>query len=121
MIHNQNLKKIQQTSFGTSAQKNQLFQLEFLQIFTTASLLKKQLFCNYCRVLFLNTTGKRQKKTIEKGEKKRKMRENQTTTSIFLLVLFSIEKFIFCQKIYLEELSLYCYICIRVFFRVTSY
>ena len=49
------------------------------------------------------------------------MRESQTTTSIFLLVLFSIEKFIFCQKIYLEELSLYCYICITVFFHVTGY
>ena len=121
MIHNQNLNKIQQTSFETSTKKNQLFKLEFLKIFTTASLLKEQLFCNYCRVLFLKTTGKRQKKTIEKGEKKRKMRESQTTTSIFLLVLFSIEKFIFCQKIYLEELSLYCYICITVFFHVTVY
>ena len=44
MIHNQNLTKIQQTSFETSTKKTQLFELEFLQIFTTASLLKKTTF-----------------------------------------------------------------------------
>ena len=57
------------------------------------------------------------------------MRKSQTTTiNIFLLVLFYIAKFIFCKLIYwrftfgnfvnlyLEKLSLYCYICITVFF-----
>ena len=34
----------------------------------------------------------------------------------FLLLLFYIGKFIFCQKTYLEKLSLYCYICFTVFF-----
>ena len=43
------------------------------------------------------------------------MRKSQTTA--FLLLLFYIEKFIFCQKIYVEKLSLYFYICITVFSR----
>ena len=44
------------------------------------------------------------------------MRKRQTTTIFFLLLFFYIEKFIFCQKTYLEKLSLYCYICFTVFF-----
>ena len=44
------------------------------------------------------------------------MRKRQTTTVFFLLLFFYIEKFIFCQKTYLEKLSLYCYICFTVFF-----
>ena len=101
MIHNQNLKKIQQTSFGTSAQKNQLFKLEFLQIFTTASLLKKQLFCNYCRVLFLKTTGKRQKKTIEKGEKKTKNERKSNNNKYFFTCTF------FHRKIYILSKNIF--------------
>ena len=39
------------------------------------------------------------------------MRQSQTTVNIFLLLLFHI----FCQKTYLEKLSLQCYICISSF------
>ena len=41
------------------------------------------------------------------------MRKSQITA--FLLLLFYIGKFIFCQKTYLEKPSLYCYICFTVF------
>ena len=41
--------------------------------------------------------GTKQKKNIEKRERKTKMRKSQTTTIIlFLLLLFYIEKFMFC-------------------------
>ena len=44
------------------------------------------------------------------------MRKSHTTTiNIILLLLFYIEKFIFCQKSYLEKVSLYCYICATIF------
>ena len=45
------------------------------------------------------------------------MRKSQTTTIniFFLLLLFYTEKFMFCQKTYLEKLSLYCYIYNTVF------
>ena len=39
------------------------------------------------------------------------MRKSQTkTVNNFLLLLFYIEKFIFCQKTYLEKLSLKFYV-----------
>ena len=49
---------------------------------------------------------------IEKTKTKNEKKSNNS----FLLLLFYIGKFIFCQKTYLEKLSLYCYICITVFF-----
>ena len=45
------------------------------------------------------------------------MRKSLTTTrNIFslLLLLFYVEKFIFCQKTHLEKLGLCCYICITM-------
>ena len=45
------------------------------------------------------------RKALKKEEKKTKMRKSQTKTiNIFLLLFFYIEKFIFCQKIYWENL-----------------
>ena len=54
-----------------------------------------------------------------KRKKKRKMRKIQTatTTNTFLLLLFYIEKCIFCLKAHLEKLSVHCYICIAVILR----
>ena len=61
--------------------------------------------------------SKRQKKNIEKREKKtRKIRKSQTTTiNIFLLLLFLCIKNIFYRK-HIWEICL-CYICIEVFSR----
>ena len=61
----------------------------------------------------------RQRKTLKKEKKKRKMRKIQTatTTNTFLLLLFYIEKCIFCLKTHLEKLSVHCYICIAVILR----
>ena len=39
----------------------------------------------------------------------------KSQTKAFLLLLFYIAKFIFCQKTYLEKSSLYWYICITIF------
>ena len=44
------------------------------------------------------------------------MKNEKKSNNSFLLLLFYIGKFIFCQKTYLEKLSLYCYICFTVFF-----
>ena len=45
------------------------------------------------------------------------MRKSQTTTTnVFLLLRFDIEKFMFYSETYFEKLSLYCYIYITVFF-----
>ena len=54
-------------------------------------------------------------KTLKKEKEKQKMRKSQTT--VFLLLLFYLGKFIFCETTYLEKLKLYCYICITVFSR----
>ena len=45
------------------------------------------------------------------------MRKSQTAVIniFFLLLLLYLKKFMFCQKTYLEKLSLYYYICIKVF------
>ena len=62
---------------------------------------------------------KRQKKNFEKKEKQ-KMRKSKTTAiSTFLLLLFYIEKYMFCYETYFKNLyivtfillRLYCYIC----------
>ena len=46
-------------------------------------------------------------KKEKKQKNKTKMRKSQkATTSIFLLLFFYIEKFIFCLEKYLEKLSL---------------
>ena len=44
------------------------------------------------------------------------MKNEKKSNNSFLLLLFYIGKFIFCQKTYLEKLSLYCFICFTVFF-----
>ena len=44
----------------------------------------------------MQAIDKRQKKNIEKGERKTKKNTQTTATNIFLLSLFYIEKFIFC-------------------------
>ena len=44
------------------------------------------------------------------------MKNEKKSNNSFLLLLFYIGKFTFCQKTYLDKLSLYCYICFTVFF-----
>ena len=54
-------------------------------------------------------------KNTEKRERKTRNKKQLNNNNIFfLLVVFSIEKIIFCQKTYLEKLSLYCYVCSTV-------
>ena len=57
------------------------------------------------------------RKTLKKKERKTKNeKKSNNNNNIFSLLFFYIEKFIFYQKKYLDKLSFYCYICIRVFF-----
>ena len=93
-----------------------LFELEILEIFTTAFLLKIIIWTwisfQHCRVLSLNTKKNLLKKdsshlkiadivrdrriTLTKEKEKRKMRKSQTTTIFFLLFILYIEKYVFC-------------------------
>ena len=44
------------------------------------------------------------------------MNNEKKSNNSFLLLLFHVGKLTFCQKLYLEKRSLYCYICFTVFF-----
>ena len=106
------LKKTQQIFLGTFTKKNLLrnltrfhggfFELEIIGIFRAAFLLKTiistWIFFKYCG-----------------------WQSQTTATNIFLLLLFYIEKIIFCYKTYLEKFSLYWHICITVIFRLAGY
>ena len=59
--------------------------------------------------------SKREKKSIEQRESKTKNEQSQTTTNIFLPLLFNVEKFKLSKKNYLGKVSAHCYICIIVF------
>ena len=51
------------------------------------------------------------RKTLKKQKEKQRMAKNQTiATNIFLLLLFYIEKYIFCWKTYLENLYVFTFI-----------
>ena len=60
--------------------------------------------------------AREKRKKLKKQREKGKIRKSQTVIiNIILLLLFHIEKFIFCQKTFLRKLNLHCYICIIVF------
>ena len=118
-----------------------LFDLEILEVFTTAFLLKTiiwtWIFFKYSRVLSWKTTTKKifskkiqatynlfdlardRRKTL-KREKKWKIRKSQIAIiNIYYIYTFTFlyrKIYLLSEKLSLEKLSLYCYICITVFF-----
>ena len=90
---------------------------KFLQYYCTVlSLKKKKNLKKDASHLKVDWHNKRQKKNIEKRERKTKSeKKSKNSNKYFFTFTFYIEKFIFCQKIYLKKLSLYCYIYISFF------
>ena len=103
-------KKIQRTIFETFTKKNLLqnfrkfyagfFELEIVEILTTAFLLKTIISCyyKYCRVLPLTAKKKSKKRCKPSKNCCLTQQETEKQQQYLFLLLFYIEKFILCQK-----------------------
>ena len=105
---------------------NGFFELEILEIFATAYLLKiiiwTRIFLKYFRVLYLKTKKKtfylkiawKKRKILKKEKEKWKMRQSQTAINIFLFLLFFYRKVCILLENIFWKLNLFYYICITI-------